>query len=250
MKNDDIQPEDLCAYIDGRFPADRLAKMEKYLASNTEARQFVATGQAQNRMLRGSLEPVLAEPIPTALLQAATGQENSRWLGFSKIAAVLMVGFFSGFFGNDFLQQQTSSDELLDKVGLAYQIYATDDVRPVEVWADNSPEMMTWLSSRLETRIEIPAFSSLGFRLVGGRLMMGTEKPAALLVFEDDSRRRLAFYIRSDMPIGRGVDLDTQQRRGIRMAAWQRENNGYALSGPLSADEMAQAAVLAKASYS
>ena len=249
MKNNDIKPEELCAYIDGKLPASRLAQMEKYLASNSEARQFVADGQAQNRMLRESLEPVLSEPVPPTLLYAATGQDNTGWLAFSKFAAVLIIGLFSGFFGNSFLQQRTPSGDLLDKVALAYQIYATDDVRPVEVWADKSPELITWLSSRLETNIELPAFSSLGFRLVGGRLMMGTEKPAALLVFEDASRRRLAFYIRSDLPVGTSVDLDTQQRRGIRAAAWQQENNGYALSGPLSDLEMQQAAALVRASY-
>jgi len=246
MSHKDVSNDEILAYIDGALPADRCHVVEVYLTKNPDARDFVAAAERQNKMLRTALLPIMDAPVPAGLPDAAMIQRLPRWVELMKIAAVLLAGFVAGFYSDTLVQPKDRPSDLIAKVELAHQIYAQDNAYPVEYWADNQTVLQAWFSARMDAEIKVPSFAEIGFDLVGGRLMMGTKKPAALLVFEADDKRRIALYIRLDMPLTAEQKVNTQVNGKLRMTAWQEQQNGYAISGPLTAHEMLKAAALVK----
>ena len=64
-----------------------------------------------------------------------------------------------------------ASEALPRQAQSAFLIYASEVRHPVEVGASEREHLATWLGKRLDYGLKIPDLSSLGFSLVGGRLV-------------------------------------------------------------------------------
>ena len=86
---------------------------------------------------------------------------------------------------------------------VAHTLYVKEKTHAVEAAAD-SPNLMRWLSNRIDTPIDAPNLTSQGFTFVGGRLLPGSAEsvptPAAQLMYENAAAERLTLYITAPLP--------------------------------------------------
>lgn len=107
-----VTPEDLLAYADNQLDGDEKARVEAALAADPVARDVVERHRALRAKLAGAFAPVLDEPVPQHLIDAAMAKSpaanvvdfvsaRAKKLGWSTrewgaMAACLLVGLMFG----------------------------------------------------------------------------------------------------------------------------------------------------------
>lgn len=244
-----LNENELHGYADGRLAPEHAAEVEALLARDPEAAARVAAIRAQNEQLGQALAPWLAEPIPERLLNAATPPASrSRatwWRPAAALAATLVAGIALGWFGREaLLASRGTPTTFAREAAFAHAIYARDNGRPVEVGAQEETRLVRWLTRRLGVEVPPPDLSSLGYSLVGGRLVAGNEKPMALLMYENADKQRLTLQWRKNEPKASETAFRYAVENGIGVFYWVDENCAYALSGDIDRARLLSAANL------
>lgn len=247
-----ITDADVHAYADGNLAADRIAAVEAMIVRDAALAARVAEIRAQSSALRDALDPLLAEPIPSRLLAAATRPRErspiARWAGPTfAVAATLIAGLSVGWYGRAALiESQGTPISFPRQAALAHALYAADARRPVEVWANEEKSLYTWLTKRLGHPVRALDLGSVGFSLVGGRLVAGNEQPTALLMYENADKQRLTVQIRWDMPEKGETAFRYAVENGVGVFYWvDDERCGYAISGNVDRTQLLAIARLA-----
>ena len=110
--------------------------------------------------------------------------------------------------------------------------------RPVEIWANEEERLVRWLSKRLSFQLHAPNLNSVGFALVGGRLVAGNEKPGAMFMYENADKQRISLIVRKDAERSRETAFRYAQEDGVGVFYWIDENCGYALSGNIDRQQL------------
>ncbi len=241
-----VGEDDLSALVDGRLPADRSDVVDAYLAAQPEVSARVQADRAIRAALRERLASKADEPIPARLRTAALLAEhrrirNGRLLQALAACLVLLVGGAGGWFMRDIADRTLGMPARLaplpQEALAAHRIYTVEAVHPVEVKADQETHLANWLSKRLGRRLAIPDLESVGFRLIGGRLLpAGRSDVAAQLMYGADDGSRLTLYVRCG-EVGRW-DLRVTRQGEFASATWATGGYGYALSGSLDPDRL------------
>ena len=231
-----LSDTDLSAYADGQLSPERAAAVEAALARDPEAAARLHAIREQNRLLARALDPWLVEPIPQRLLDAAVSPVAPRraWWRHPApaVAASLVVGVSIGWFARDaWLVGQGTPTTFAQQAAFSHTIYASDQGRPVEIAAADSERLVRWLSRRTGVNVQAPDLTSVGFALVGGRLVAGNEKPTGLFMYEDASKRRLTLQWRKNDPGTREVGFRYASEGDVGILYWIDRNCAYALSG-------------------
>jgi anti-sigma factor RsiW len=123
----------------------------------------------------------------------------------------------------------------------AHQVYAVEVRHPVEVDAGQADHLVTWLSRRLGFQVTAPDLTGQGFELVGGRLLPASTGPAAQLMYQDASGRRLTLYCRSSVD---PAETAFRYARDGQLSAlyWRDHGAAWALLGELPRDELLRVA--------
>ena len=83
-----------------------------------------------------------------------------------------------------------------------------------------------------------PDLNSLGFGLVGGRLVAGNENPTALFVYENADKQRLTLQVRKPVSAAHETSFRYAVEDGVGVYYWIDENCTYALSGNLDRTQL------------
>jgi anti-sigma factor RsiW len=239
---------ELHAYADRQLSASRHSQVEQFLAAHPAERIRVAAWQRQNTVMAAWLDPVLEEPLPTRLPTSRIRTARS----WRSVAASLVIGLVSatgawvarGNLDNHALQlagtgypsSTLGSDApasglagFARRAAVAYTVYSPDVRRPVEIGADQEQALVTWLTKRMGTAVHPPSLATLGFELIGGRLLPGERGPVAQFMYQDASKQRLTLYVTRDV----GND-DVGFRFGsdgpVNVFYWIDDHFGYAIS--------------------
>jgi len=247
--NPSALPEsDLHAYADRQLAPERAGAVEAALAGDPALAARVADIRAQNAALRDALDPILAERIPDRLLDAARGPQASaaggargalwRWPALAA-AATLVLGVAVGWFGRDAVIERAGTPTTFARqAAFAHALYAADARRPVEVWAAEEKSLVTWLTRRLGFQVMAPDLNSVGYALVGGRLVAGNEKPTALLMYENADKQRLTLQVRKQGPDASETAFHYAVENGVGVFYWIDDRCGYALSGNIDRTQL------------
>jgi len=235
-----ITDADVNAYVDGQLAPSRTPAIEEALVRDPALAARVADLRRQNAALHDAFDPWLSEPLPDRLISAAAGPAQTSWrrmppwLGVTAVAAAsLLVGIGLGWFGRDFnLQREGTPTTFARQVALTHVLYASDVNRPVEIWAAEEKRLVNWLSKRLGFGVRAPDLNSLGFALVGGRLVAGNEMPTAMFVYENADKQRMTLQVRKHAHTGETA-FRYAVEDGVGVYYWIEDNCGYALSGNL-----------------
>ncbi len=238
--------DDLHAWADRQLPAERRAAFEQALARDPALAAKAAEIERQNAWLRGGLDALLHEPLPKRLVQAASAtppQRRSRgWLASSAAAAAtLVIGLVGGWYLRDaLLERDGTPTTFARQAALTHVLYARDVNRPVEVWAPEEKRLVAWLSKRLDYPLRAPDLNSVGYALVGGRLVAGNERPTALFMYENAAKQRLSLQARKQAPGTDETAFRYEVEDGVGVYYWIDDQCAYALSGNVDRAQLLQ----------
>lgn len=230
-----IDDEVLHAWVDGKLPAARRAEVDEAIAHDPDVAARATAWRTQNALLREGMDAWLDEPVPARLIHAATGRPRlPHWRTWAAVAATFVVGIALGWSGRDLsLAREGIPTTFAREAAFAHAIYAADARRPVEVAASDAQGLVTWLTRRLGQPAHAPDLTSVGFELVGGRLLAGNEKPTALLMYQNAARQRLTLQWRKLAPGTEEAQFRYDVENGVGVFYWIDDACAYALSGSL-----------------
>ena len=234
-----VDESDLQAWIDGRLSADRTEDVEAYFSAHPEVREECSRSAEQREALRAAFASQTPEPLPTRLRVAnlTLGRQRRKRLQLARIAAaigLLILGGISGWTGRELLQQFRTSasaafaSTVFHEAIAAHRTFSVETRHPVEVAASEETHLVQWLSKRLGHRVIAPNLTSLGFQLMGGRLLPAENGPAALFMYEDGKGTRLsAYYLSVDR--GGEAEFKYREQNGVGAFYWIEDGLAYAI---------------------
>ncbi|CAN5343417.1 anti-sigma factor [soil metagenome] len=198
MTTSPITEADLHAWVDGHLAAERRTVVDAWLADHPAEQQRVRAWQADAERLRELLGPIAREPLPLRLSVPAR-RHGLPWLAIAATVLLAITSAGIGWFAHQRLgdsgRGRTPLEQFAHRAAIAHAVYSPEVRRPVEVGADQEQALVTWLSRRIGASIKAPSLQSLGYRLVGGRLLPGDVGPVAQFMYEYDRSQRLTLYV-------------------------------------------------------
>ena len=125
---------------------------------------------------------------------------------------------------------------------MAHLVYTPAVRRPVEINAEHEDQLVNWLSKRLGTPVRAPKLASLGFELVGGRLLPGNSGPVAQFMYQDASGQRLTLYVSTENATNRDTAFRFSSEGPVNVFYWIDGKYGYALSASINKGALARVA--------
>ena len=243
-KKPPLNETSLHALADNQIDAQQRERLTALLAADPAAAQAVRDYQLINRELHSLYDNVADEPIPPQLLLTRPGRAN-HWVRTAAVAGWLLLGSGAGWFAHEWLRPPPATQaatSLVQEAVLAHAVYTPEVRHPVEVNADQESHLLAWLSKRLNAEIRAPQLTSLGFELLGGRLLPAGSGPAAQFMYQDTGGQRLTLFVRVADSGQQDTAFQFIEGNGIRAFYWIEHNLGYALIGNLSKSALTQVA--------
>lgn len=240
----EISEADLQAYADGKLTEERRAAVSAWLAAHPEDAERLESYRRIADELRLSYDEVLSEPVPQRLRRAL---QRSRTRGFARVAAWVVLGIALGAIAGWQLHATRpapapSTDgaaAMARRAAVAHATYSPEVRHPVEVGADQEEHLTKWLSKRLGTQLRPPKLESVGYSLVGGRLLPGENGPVAHFMYQCTRGTRVTLYVRSDMAANRSTAFRYSREGNVDVFYWVDAKLGYAVSsGDISKENL------------
>lgn len=253
MSSSQVSDVDLHAYVDGELSESRHAEIAAWLEDHPDAVARVEAYQIQKQGLRRLFDPILDEPVPDALRNLASPPmpRQRRFLpswSLQRIAASVALAFISGLSGwmaHDHYRPPAAAMQsvpLPHQAAIAHVVFSPDVKRPVEISAEHEDQLIAWLSKRLGAAVRPPRLGTLGYELIGGRLLPGNSGPVAQFMYHDASGQRLTLYVSTEIASNRDTAFRFAQEGPVSVFYWIDGKFGYAISAGMPKDELARVA--------
>jgi len=234
-----VTEDELHAYVDGTLLEGSRSGVEAWLASHPEDAERLRAYAEQDSLLRTLYNPILEEPVPAALLTV----RPRAWRVYAAAAAIFALGLGLGWLVRGMLiAPQMVPLSLARQAATAHVVYAPEVRHPVEVTVDEEEHLVRWLSKRLGTTLTAPKLGPLGYDLIGGRLLSGTQGPVAHFMYQDSRGQRLTLYVSRQKGEPRDTAFRFSQESRVAVFYWVDGNFGYALSGEMRRDQLLKVA--------
>ena len=238
-----ITEADLHAYVDKKTAGGNCARIEAWLAEHPEAAERVDAYRKINEELRAQYDPVIEETIPERLVALAG---RSRWRPATRTAGWIALGLAVGLIAGWQLHDGQPAVGLGDagtvmarRAALAHATYSPEVRHPVEVGADQEAHLVAWLSKRLGAPVRAPRLETVGYNLVGGRLLPGENGPVAQFMYQCNQGTRVTLYVRTEAVNNRETAFRYSKEGNVRVFYWVDRKLGYALStSDISKDDL------------
>jgi anti-sigma factor RsiW len=254
-----IDDETLMAWCDGELDAQAAARVAARVGREPQLAARARAFRRSAELARGALAPVLAEPVPQRLLDAARGRAKSaeivafrpraprKTLGWALAASVAIAavlgagGVFTGrIAAPDGLHFASASDRWLDNVAGSYEVHSTTQTAEgrlmVDFGAEDIPQLAQWFGAKLNRTLAVPDLSAQGFALQGGRMVVIGGRPAAQLLYAGGTGELVMLAIAfSDA----GERAARPAKRGeTDIVHWHRGGYGYAFAGRIGVERL------------
>lgn len=243
--HDTVTEAELHAFVDGFLDEERRRKVELWLDEHPEEAAEVRQWQAQSGELKAAFSNYARSSEKDGALLRASGPVKTSWMLWRKsalIAASLMLflsGAAAGVYGDRLLskpvpvENTATLDSLPRQSKTAFLVYASEKRHPVEVGADQEEHLVTWLGKRLDYKLVAPDLKTLGFSLVGGRLLPVNGKAGAMLMYQDAAGQRLTVLLGKNPENGE-TSFRFESAGGLETFYWIDGAIGYAITGEVS----------------
>lgn len=214
------------AVVDTRFALSReLRQLPRYHAPE-------ALRQALRNRLQAEEPASAAAPAPRRLVAKFRRTGPIGWLGGG-----IAVGYALALLISAAPLRVDPREQLL-----AQHVASFEAGRPrTEVISTDGHVVKPWFSGKIDFAPAVPDLSSLGVKLVGGRLDRLGDQPAAVLIYQVRRHHISLFVVRtSDME--RTADVSTL--RGFAVASWTRDGLSYLAIADVAPGEMQRFAAL------
>jgi anti-sigma factor RsiW len=236
MSHRPITEDDLHAYVDRALEPERRAEVATYLDDYPDVAKRIGAFADQRELLRAALAPIGDEPLPPELNLSRIIEQRSRRPSVVRWAMAAMLFLAIGGLGGWAMRGalQAPPEGLLalaQEATASYNVYAPDRVRPVEVRASDSAQLVQWVSDRLHRPVKVPDLTDSGYRLMGGRLVATQHGPAAMFMYDDDHGSRLVVLTRPMSSADQNAPMTPQSQGDVEGFAWADDGVGYSLVG-------------------
>jgi anti-sigma factor RsiW len=243
MNHRPITEDDLHAYVDQALEPERRTEVAAYLGEHPDVAKRVGAFTDQRDALRAALAPIADEPLPAELNLSRIIEQRARRPSMARwaMAAVVLlsIGGFSGWTMRGELQSSPEGlAALAQEANVSYNVYAPDRIRPVEVRASDSAELVQWVSDRLHRPVKVPDLAGSGYRLMGGRLVATQHGPAAMFMYDDDHGTRLVVMTRPMTSVDQNAPMTAHSQGDVAGFAWADDGVGYSLVGHAASDSL------------
>ncbi|TMJ36717.1 MAG: anti-sigma factor [Alphaproteobacteria bacterium] len=228
----------LHAYADGEIAGQESRALDERLAGDPEARAKVEAWRRQRSLLKEAFDPVLDETVPPQIKAALRHRRGFSLSPYAIAAALalLLIGAGAGWFTS--LQMNApKAMQFADLAIEAHEIYTREQRHAVEVAANDSEHLTSWLSKRIGQKLVIPDLSARGYTFLGGRLLAAGTQPAAQLMYEDQSKRRITIFLTANQA-GAESKFIVEEKHGITACYWLDGPLGFVIAGEESRDDM------------
>ena len=256
-----ISEDDLHAYVDGQLDSARRSEVEEYLLQHADAAQRVKEYQQYNLGLHAMFDPVLEQAVPEHLTQRRNSPKTIVSLAqAATVIVALTIGVVFGWFSRGEIQStplgtQTSATQqtqngsqnalaMMDYAIASHAVYTPEVRHPVEVSSDEEQHLYAWLSKRLDTNVRAPALNTMGYKLLGGRLLTSDGGPAAQFMYENSLGQRLTLFTRHKKTQEAQTAFRYAAKGKIQGFYWIDGDLAYALIGEIDRDAISKAAHL------
>ncbi|HEX2831070.1 MAG TPA: anti-sigma factor [Burkholderiales bacterium] len=234
-----LTESDLHAYADGQLGEARRLQVEAYLATDPAKAALVAAWARDNAALRSMLDPVTKEPIPIALAGPPAARAT-RWRQLGAAASIAVVSASGGWLMRGAAivapaegiaaPSRDRLDGMAHRAAIAHVVYSPDVRHPVEVDASQEEQLVTWLSKRLGASLKPPRLTTLGYELIGGRLLPGSEGPVAQFMYHNGQGERLTLYVSREGARSGEAAFRFASDGPVNVFYWVDGHFGYAIS--------------------
>jgi anti-sigma factor RsiW len=237
-----VTEPDLHAYVDGKLPEARRQEVASFLAANPQESERMSAYRKQNELLHALFDPVLTEAVPPKWQTA--GRHRAYLLRPVLAASVWMVvGAALGWMlRGEYGANSARNLNFARQAAIAHAVYTPEIRHPVEVAAEEEQHLVNWLSKRLGSPLKVPHLSSVGYELVGGRLLPSDRGPVAQFMYQDKNGQRLTLYVRTDTAADHETAFRFAQEGKVGVFYWIDRQLSYAVSGELAKDELLRVA--------
>jgi anti-sigma factor RsiW len=240
MSHRPITEDDLHAYVDCVLEPERHVEVASYLENHPDVAKRISAYSSQRDLLRTALAPIAEEPLPPQLNLSRIVESRRRRVvpTWWAIAAILFlsIGGLGGWVIRGAVQSSGGGlAALAQEAAYSYSVYAPDHVRPVEMRASDSAQLVQWVSDRLHQPVKVPDLTASGYRLMGGRLLATSHGPAAMFMYDDDRGTRLVMLTRP-MREEQSAPMAPHSGDGVTGFVWADDGMGYGLVGPAAPD--------------
>ncbi|PWW04505.1 anti-sigma factor RsiW [Hoeflea marina] len=247
----------LSAYLDGELTdADALA-IEALLESDPELRAELDALMAADASAQAQFDSLLAEPVPLALAQriksAAAGvsakpaQRRPVWGALAAGLLLFIAGGASGYLIYDRAAPGTEVARAgwLNDIADYHAIYSGQKRHLVEVAANESDHIKTWLGSTVGVPFSIPDLSAFGLTFEGGRLLVANGRPVAQLMYRQADGAVVALCFQSSTGAASAPGFKAQTIKGFDLVSWKAGAASYVVIGPEGRRDLTDIAALA-----
>lgn len=262
-----LSEEDLHAMVDGAVSQEHLRVLELRVAGDPEAAATLHSWRLQREGLQALHADMLDAPVPPGLLAAAqraqgAGQRRDRWWRWGGMAASVLLSFGLGWGLHGSVQTgdpaarvrptlaSRDASEFVRQAAVAHAVYTPEVRHPVEVGAAQQEHLVQWLSKRLESPLKVPDLASLGYELVGGRLLPGASGARAQFMYQRGDGVRITLYLGAlrdvppgsltgpHPPVGNESAFSYSSDGPVPSFYWVEQGFGYALAGQLPREQL------------
>ncbi|MBU4500619.1 MAG: anti-sigma factor [Gammaproteobacteria bacterium] len=224
-------PDRLLACFD--MPAESASPLSRFSLANIRTR---IRDLSQHFLGRGRVLGILVPASPIGSWQPASYALTVAWLSLGVVLGWQMQRALP----------QNDMPPMVRHAAVAYVTYASEVTHPVEIQASNEDHLEAWLSKRLGMNLKAPKLGTAGFALMGGRLLAGTQGPAAQFMYEDSVGRRLTLYVKTqEMGHDKSKSFAFAQEKEVNAFYWIDGGTGYVLSGNLGRRDLFKVAEVA-----
>lgn len=229
-----MKEDDLHAYVDGRLDAARRAEVDAWLSVNPAEAARVAAYRQQNDMMQALFNPVLSEPLPLQMHTQARRRSFAQPLRYAAMfGGMVLSGIIGWHMHGAEISRQPPMLAMVKQAAMAHVVYTPEMLHPVEVGKEQEEHLVKWLSKRLGRPVKPPHLGSVGYELIGGRLLPGNQGPAAQFMYQDARGLRLTLYL-SNKPADKGEAAFRYAQEGkVSVFYWIDNDMSYALSGEM-----------------
>ena len=242
MSHERLRDDDLHAYVDRQLDARRMNEVRELLATMPDLARVAAAYEAQKSAVHTAFDPILREQLPARLVRRAAGAPR----GGAVVAAIgcFVLGTALGWWARGD-RAVDLRPQIAHQAAIAHVVYVPEVRHPVEVTGKEEAHLVRWLSKRLGANVRAPRLQSLGYELLGGRLLPEQGRPSAQFMYQDANGRRLTLYVSTDVQ-NRETAFRYVRESDLHVFYWIDQTLGYALAGDVGKEEMLR---LARAVY-
>lgn len=237
--------EQISAYLDDEMTVADRTQFEATMAQDSALAERVDRWRDTDALFASSIPtPSMAHLNGLSARAMQPAEATTRGWQLPRLAAMLAIFAFGGVGGyglsqlNMPSQQTTIILQATQGATNSHRVFAAEQRHVVEVIADETEHLQTWLTKRMGREMKVPQLEAFGLTFLGGRMLPFEDRAAAQYMYETaDGKRVTLFMTRLDQSETR--DVQVLQDESLTSLRWQSGEWVFILTAPLNQDLMA-----------